>query len=92
MTTIDELLDETEVLLQDILLSGFQGIHQASLKEIDRLLQYYEQFGMMAGMEKLMCLKEELFQRKNSFSYDVDRLMKQYSQLIFYIEMCRSYQ
>lgn len=86
---VEELLDETEVLLNDLLLSGFQGIHAASIGQMDELIECYEFLGMKNGIELLRDLKDELIKRNHSFAYNLERLMRAYSQVAFYVETCR---
>lgn len=88
--SIEELLDETETLLNDLLLSGFQGVHEASLTQIQELMENYERLEMNTGIDLLYRLHEELMKRKSSFTYDLEKLMGLYSQLSFYLETCKT--
>lgn len=88
---IEALMLQTEDVLSDLLLSGFQGVHSATLDQIDSLVKTYEDYGMHTGMNLLLQLKSNLLRRKNSFDYDIDSIMQSYTQLEFYIQRNSTY-
>ncbi len=85
MGNLDFIVEKTEELLGDLLLSGFQSIYEASLEQIDELEKLYALYGMVGGKQLVQQLRRELLKRKNSFDYDLQDLMLAYSQLEFYI-------
>lgn len=82
---IEELMMETEDLLTDLLLSGFQGVHTASLEQIDQLIKTYNKYEMHTASDLLTELKLALLKRKNSFDYNIEEIMSHFSKLEFYI-------
>lgn len=86
MEQIETLMLQTEDMLTDLLLSGFQGVHLATLEQMDHLLKIYEDYGMHTGMNLLLQLKSNLLKRKNSFDHDIESIMQSYSRLEFYIQ------
>lgn len=90
IATVEELIDETESLLEELLLSGFQGVHQASHTQIEELLKNYEKLGMTSGIHYVRTLQKELIKRRNRLGDEVEELVKSYSQMVFYIESCRA--
>ncbi len=85
MENLELIVEQTEELLCELLLSGFQSVHIATLQQIDELVGVYESYGMTKGKSLLEQLKRGLMKRKNSFEYDLQSLTKAYSQLEFYI-------
>ena len=85
MGNLDSIVEKTEELLGDLLLSGFQSVYEASLEQMDELARLYELYGMANGKALLEQLRRALLKRKNSFDYDLHDVMLAYSQLEFYI-------
>ena len=85
MGEMERLIEDTESILEDILLSGFQNIHSEILKEIAALEKKYEAHGMYHGKLLLHQLGEQLRARKNSIRYDIKALADSYSQVAFYL-------
>lgn len=83
---VETVLMQTEDLLSDILLSGFQNVHDATLEHLHQLKKTYDSYGMDQGASLALTLHNELLKRKNSFSYDLENLMRAYSQMMFYID------
>lgn len=86
MEKITTLLTQTEDVLSDILLSGFQGVHLSTLEEIDYLIKCYTKYEMHTATNLLTNLKSALLKRKNSFEYNIEDIMQYYSKLEFYIQ------
>lgn len=82
---IQDLISETEALLNDILLSGFQGVYQTSIEQLDVLKKAYEAHGMVRAATLLEALKVQLLKRRNSLSYELSEVLTAYSQVAFYI-------
>ncbi len=85
MENLEFIVEQTEEILCDLLLSGFQSVHIATIEQIDELAKIYELYGMTKGKGLLEQLRRTLIKRKNSFECDLQSLMKAYSRLEFYI-------
>ncbi len=85
MENLELIVERTEEVLCDLMLSGFQSAYRATIEQIDELLKVYELYGMTKGKSLLEQLKRALMKRKNSFEYDLQDLMRVYSQLEFYM-------
>ncbi len=85
MENLEFIVEQTEEVLCDLLLSGFQSVYAVTIEQIDELVKAYALYGMTNGKTLLEQLKRELMKRKNSFEYDLQALMRAYSQLEFYI-------
>lgn len=84
------LLEETDYLLEDILLSGFHSIQTSSLEKLERLKNNFDSYGMEKGKELLNKLFIELNKRRNSFEYEMDTITETFCSIEFYVRTAKN--
>lgn len=84
-----QLLDDGESLLCDLFLSGFNSVSMSTIEKCKALQKSYSDYGMKTGALCMKNLERELLQRKNSFSYDIAKLTKEYCYMDFYIKTAK---
>lgn len=84
------LLEETDYLLEDILLSGFHSIQTSSLEKLERLKNNFDSYGMEKGKELLNKLFIELNKRRNSFEYEMNIITEIFCSIEFYVRTAKN--
>lgn len=84
------LLEETDYLLEDILLSGFHSIQTSSLEKLQKLKNNFDSYGMEKGKELLNKLFVELNKRRNSFEYEMDTITETFCSIEFYVRTAKN--
>lgn len=84
------LIEDTEYLLEDILLSGFHSIQASSLEKLQLLKNAYSKYDMDLGKELIQKLYDGLTLRKNSFDYNINNITDAYCSIEFYTKNAKS--
>lgn len=85
MENLETVIQDSKIVLEDVMLSGFQNIHPELLKEMERLEKVYEDYGMYQGKKLLHHFYVELRQNKNSAKDMKEKLVASFGQLEFYL-------
>lgn len=81
-----QVINDTEYLLNDILLSGFHSVQISTMERLKLLEDIYDKYGMETGRKLVKELYNQLNKRKNSFEYDINEIAEIYCKLEFYIK------
>lgn len=81
------LMEDTENLMEDIMLSGFNSVHVETLTRLQELKHVFEGLGMTIGYQLLDLLFKTLSERKNSFHGDIESLTNTFCKLEFYLKV-----
>lgn len=84
------LVQETELLLEDIFLSGFHSIRTSTIDQLDQLSKQFEVYGMEEGRRTTAVLKQQLLMCKESFYGNKEETMKAFGRTEFYLEHLKS--
>ena len=87
---ISSLLDETENVMCDILLSGYHSVRESSMERLREIADTYQEYGMETGAAIVTELWDALNLRINSFDYDKTKITDKISALEFYMRNARS--
>lgn len=89
MEEILSLIDEIDNIMEDLLSSGFNAVHDFTIKELERLGILCESYGMKTGSEMINSLKERLDKKRHSFDFDYDKAIEEYFKINKYLMLCR---
>lgn len=89
-TSLLPLLEETENLMNDILLSGFHSVQASTLDKWREIGEIYDKLGMEEGKKIISTLEKELHKRRNSFEYDISKITKLFCTLEFYLKNAKN--
>lgn len=70
------VIDDIEVLLDGILLSGVSVTLDGNLREVNRLAVSCDKFGLKEGVSMLFKLEEALKMKRHSLNFDLDEVVK----------------
>ncbi|AQS05473.1 hypothetical protein [Clostridium beijerinckii] len=83
------VIDDIEVLLDGILLSGVSVTLDSTLREVNRLAVSCDKFGLKEGASMLFRLDEALKMKRHTFNFDVDEVLKTLAVLGSYVSLIK---
>ncbi|AJG99304.1 hypothetical protein LF65_02731 [Clostridium beijerinckii] len=83
------VIDDIEVLLDGILLSGVSVTLDSTLREVNRLAVSCDKFGLKEGASMLFRLDEALKMKRHTFNFDVDEVVKTLAVLGSYVSLIK---
>lgn len=83
------MIDDIEVLLDGILLSGVSVTLDSTLREVNRLAVSCDKFGLKEGASMLFRLDEALKMKRHTFNFDVDEVLKTLAVLGSYVSLIK---
>ncbi|MDE7415593.1 MAG: hypothetical protein K2N44_04640 [Lachnospiraceae bacterium] len=86
---LEQLLSDVENLLEDLYQSGFDTVHDSTLKTLKNMAARTAAYGMELLSELLSRLTDGLTMRRHQLGKKEDSLMGVYTQLYRYISVCR---
>lgn len=85
MTPLEQLIEDTQLLLEDIMLSGFYNIHSDIIQRLDQLAKQYGNYGMQQGEKMLEQLLHEMLKNRSTLTYDKEVLTRHFARVSFYL-------
>lgn len=86
---LERLLSDVENLLEDLYQSGFDTVHDSTLKALNDMARHTAAYGMELLSELLFQLTDGLTMRRHQMEKKEDLLAHVYAQLYWYISICR---
>ncbi|NOW91160.1 hypothetical protein BCD91_003183 [Clostridium beijerinckii] len=83
------VIDDMEVLLDGILLSGVSVTLDSTLREVNRLAVSCDKFGLNEGASMLFRLDEALKMKRHTLNFDVDEVVKTLAVLGSYVSLIK---
>ena len=84
-----DVLEEVSGLMEDLLQSGFDTVHDSTLEELERAVEVVKQYGMTYLSELLQQIKEQVTSRRHQSTRQQDKIVEQYAQVNEYLFLCR---
>lgn len=81
-------IEDVRGLLEDILQSGFDTVHDNTLEELQKMTQMSKQYGMTYLSELLQKLTDGLSNRRHQITHKEDNLAQVYTTLNEYLYLC----
>lgn len=82
------LLEDMMSLLEDLLQSGFDTVHDSTLEELQKMEELTKQYGMTYLSDLLQKLIEGLNNRRHQITRQEDNLVEVYTTLNEYLYLC----
>ncbi len=89
MNEILDLIQEIENIMNDLLLSGFNTIHDYTLNEMKKLGQLCESYGMIYASNIINNLVSDLSKKRHNFEFNYSTVIEDYFKLNKYLILCR---
>lgn len=89
MKELLDLIQEIENVMNDLLLSGFNTIHDYTLNEMKKLGQLCESYGMIYPSSIINNLVSDLTKKRHNFDFDYSTVIEDYFKLNKYLILCR---
>lgn len=86
---MEELAAEVQGLMEDLYQSGFDTVHDATLRDMKRAAQLAGQYGCAGLAELLFCLYEEISLSRHQIVRQTGRLAELYAKINEYLYLCR---
>lgn len=83
-----DVLEEVSGLMEDLLQSGFDTVHDSSLEELEQAVEATKQYGMTYLSELLQQIKEQITSRRHQSTRQQDNIAKRYAQVNEYLFLC----
>lgn len=83
------LIDDIDNIMEDLLSSGFNAVHDFTIKELGRLGALSEGYGMKTCSEMLNNLKETLDKKRHNFDFEYEKTIEEYFKINKYLMLCR---
>lgn len=83
------MVDDIEMLLDGILLSGVSVTLDSTLREVNRLAVSYDKFGLKEGASMLFRLEEALKMKRHTLNFEVDEVVKTLAVLGSYVSLIK---
>ena len=81
MEEILALIDDIDNIMEDLLSSGFNAVHEFTIKELERLGALSEGYGMKTCSEMLNNLKETLEKKRHNFDFNYEKTIEEYFKI-----------
>ena len=75
------LIDDIDNIMEDLLSSGFNAVHEFTIKELERLGALSEGYGMKTCSEMLNNLKETLEKKRHNFDFNYEKTIEEYFKI-----------
>ncbi len=85
---LSTLLEDVMSLLEDLLQSGFDTVHDSTLEEIKKMTDITKQYGMTYLSDLLQKLSTGLNNRRHQITRQEDNLAEVYTTLNEYLYLC----
>ena len=82
------LLEDVMSLLEDLLQSGFDTVHDSTLEEMKKMEEITKQYGMTYLSDLLQKLLDGLNKRRHQITRQEDNLAEVYTTLNEYLYLC----
>lgn len=86
---LEQLLSDVENLLEDLYQSGFDTVHDSTLKAFNNMVGCTTAYGMELLSKLLAQLTDGLIMRRHQLEKKGDSLVSVYTQLYQYVSICR---
>ncbi|OCA96427.1 hypothetical protein [Clostridium beijerinckii] len=83
------VIDDIEVFLDGILLSGVSVTLDNNLREVNRLAVSCDKFGLKEGASMLFKLEEDLKMKRHTLNFDLDEVLKTLAVLGSYVSLIK---
>lgn len=86
---LEQLMSDVENLLEDLYQSGFDTVHDSTLKALNDMTRRTAAYGMELLSELLTQLTDGLTMRRHQLKKQEDCLLGVYAQIDWYVGLCR---
>lgn len=86
---LEQLMSDVENLLEDLYQSGFDTVHDSTLKALSNMTRRTAAYGMELLSELLTQLTDGLTMRRHQLKKQEDCLPGVYAQIDWYVGVCR---
>lgn len=86
---VEELFDEVCKLMEDVCQSGFDTVHDDTLKRLKKMAELTQQYGMEYLSECISQLHEKLAMRRHQIEKDADKAALLFANINEYLYICR---
>lgn len=86
---VEELFDEVCKLMEDICQSGFDTVHDDTLRRLEKMAELTQQYGMEYLSERIAQLREKLAMRRHQMEKDADGTTLLFVTINEYLYICR---
>lgn len=83
------VIEDIEVLLDGIILSGTSVTLEGTLKEIKRIAVSCDKLGLKEGASMLFDLKESLNMKRHTLNFDMDEVVRNLTVLGTYVSLVK---
>jgi len=83
------VIDDIEVFLDGILLSGLSVTLDSTLREVNRLAVSCDKFGLKEGASMLFKLEEALKMKRHTLNFELDEVVKILAVLGSYVSLIK---
>jgi len=85
---LKQLLSDVENLLEDLYQSGFDTVHDSTLKAFNNMVRRTDAYGMELLSKLLLQLTDGLTMRRHQLDKKEDSMIRVYAQLYQYVSIC----
>ncbi|MDS0527657.1 hypothetical protein NNC19_18365 [Clostridium sp. SHJSY1] len=86
---LKSVIEDIEILLDGILLSGVSVVGEGTLKEVNRIAVNCNELGLKEGGAMLFKLKEDLMRKNHTLNFDLDELVRSLALLGSYVSLVK---
>ena len=84
-----DILNEMQSTMEEMLLSGFNRVHDVTLNELKNCAESFKNYGLKYGADIIKEIYESLEKKQHNFNFDYSECIRKYCILNEYYQVCR---